>query len=328
MDIIRWGILGPGKIAHPFAKGLALLPKAKLTAVGSRSLDRARKFGKEYNISHCHGSYEELADDPNVDVIYVATPHPMHKDNSIMCLEAGKAVLCEKPFTINSDEAEEVINCSIQNKIFIMDAMWIYFLPLYKKVRQVISEGKIGEPRMLTADFGFRAEWDVKSRIFNPELGGGALLDVGVYPVYLTSMIFNEFPINIQGAAHLGETGVDEQSGIVLHYDTGQIAVLSCAVRTRTPSEARIDGTEGSIYIHPPCWRATKATIRVNGEDKEALEAEIEGTGYQYEAAHVMQCLRFGVIESPVIPHLKTFDVMKIMDKLRKQWGLKYPVEE
>lgn len=327
MDIIRWGIMGPGKIAHPFVKGLAMLPKAVPAAVGSRSKERAVKFGKEYDIPRCHGSYEDLANDPNVDIIYIATPHPMHKENSIMCLEAGKAVLCEKPFTINADEAEEVINCSIQNKKFIMDAMWIHFLPLYKKVCKAIGEGKIGEPRMVTADFGFKAERDINGRIFNPELGGGALLDVGVYPMYLASMIFKEYPVRITGAAHLGETGVDEQSGMVLQYDTGQIAVLSCAVTTKTPNEARIDGTEGSIYIHPPCWRGTKATIRVHGEDKEILEAEIEGTGYQYEAAHVMQCLRFGVIESPLVPHLKTFDIMRMMDELRRQWGLKYPAE-
>lgn len=325
-NAIKWGILGPGAIAHKFAQGLKVLPDAELIAVGSRSKEKADQFANQYDIPHRYGSYEGLAKDDDVDVIYVATPHPFHKENSLLCLNHDKAVLCEKPFTINAKEAEEVINCARSRKIFLMEAMWTRFIPVMVKVREWLSSGAIGEIRMLTADFGFRTGWNPESRLLNPGLGGGALMDVGVYTLALASMVFAGPPNRITGMAHIGETGVDEQSSMILGYEKGQLAFLSCAVRTNTPQEARIIGTEGSIHI-PGFWHAASATLYVSGKEAEHVEIPFEGTGYNYEAAEVMKCLRQGKLESSIMPLDETLSIMKTADELRTQWGLRYPME-
>jgi len=326
MRTIRWGILGPGNIAHRFARGLNVLPDAELTAVGSRSVEKAAEFAKEFDIPHKHNSYIDLANDPDVDVIYVATPHPFHREHSILCLKAGKAVLCEKPLAINTREVEEIINCARESKKFLMEAMWTRFLPVMARVREWLVEGAIGEVRMLTADFGFRSGWDPDGRLLNPNMAGGALLDVGVYTVAMASMVFGEQPSRIVSLAHIGETGVDEQAAMLLGYDAGQLAILSCAVRTNTPQEARIMGTEGTIYI-PDFWHATSATLYVSGKDAEQIEMPFDGNGYNYEAAEVMRCLRAEKLESDIMPLDESLAIMETMDKIRAQWGLRYPME-
>lgn len=324
--IIRWGILGPGNIANAFARGLGVLPDAKLIAVGSRSIKRAKEFADKYNIPHRHGSYDDLANDPDVDVVYVATPHPFHKEHSILCLNAGKAVLCEKPLAINAGDVKEIIECARKTKKFLMEAIWTRFLPVIVKVRKWLSAGAIGEVRMLTADFGFRADWDVKGRLLNPELAGGGLLDVGVYTIAMAYMVFDRPPSKVTSIAHIGETGVDEQAAMLLGYDKGQLAILSCAVRTNIPQDAKILGTDGHILI-PDFWHTTSAVLHVQGKKPEQIEIPFEGTGYNYEAAEVMRCLRAGKPESDIMPLDESLAIMKTTDQIRAQWGLKYPVE-
>ena len=323
---IRWGILGTGNIAHQFARGLAVLPDAELVAVGSRSQDTADAFGEEFGVPRRHSTYEALATDPEVDAVYVSTPHTFHKDNSLLCLEAGKAVLCEKPFTINTREAEQVIGFARAQGRFLMEAMWTRFLPAMVRVRALLAEQAIGEPRMLQADFGFRATIDPQSRLFNPRLGGGALLDVGVYPVSLASMVFGT-PERSTGLAHLGETGVDEQGAMVLMYRGGQLATLSTAIRTNTPHEALILGTRGSLRIHSQWWKPAKLTLARQDQADEVIDVPFEGNGYNYEAAEVMRCMREGRLESDVMPLDETLSIMRVMDELRAQWGLRYPME-
>ena len=204
--VIRWGILGAGSIAHKFAQGLASAPDAKLVAIGSRSQDKAHAFGEEYAIPNRHGSYEALAGDPNVDIVYVATPHPMHKPDTLLCLQAGKAVLCEKPFSINAADSLDMIAEARKRKQFLMEAMWTRCFPAMRSLKSVIAEGVIGEPRLLQADFGFRANFNPDGRLFNPALGGGALLDVGVYTISLSSMIFGT-PSQAVGQAAIGKPG-------------------------------------------------------------------------------------------------------------------------
>ena len=323
---IRWGILGPGNIARKFAIGLSALPDAELTAVGSRSVEKAAEFARDFNIPNKHSSYVDLANDPDVDVVYVATPHPFHREHSILCLKAGKAVLCEKPLAINAQEGEEIIRCARETKKFLMEAMWTRFLPVMARVREWLAEGAIGEVRMLTADFGFRSGWDPEGRLLNPKLAGGALLDVGVYTVAMASMVFGQQPSRIASMAHIGETGVDEQSAMLLGYDTGQLAILSCAVRTNTTQESRIIGTEGAIHI-PDFWHATSATLSVSGKDTVQIEIPFDGNGYNYEAAEVMRCLRAGKLESDIMPLDESLSIMETMDKIRVQCGLRYPME-
>ena len=324
-DTIRWGILGPGNIAKQFARGLAVLPDAELVAVGSRSVDRAAAFADEFDVPRRHAGYADLAADPDVDAIYVATPHPFHKENCLVCLHAGKAVLCEKPFTVNAADAQEVIEVARQQKRFLMEAMWTRFLPTLVQVRRWLAEGAIGEVRFLTADFGFRSGWNPEARWLNPDLAGGALLDVGVYTVALASMVFGE-PTDVVSLTHLGETGVDEQSAMIFRYPAGQLAMLACAVRTGMPLEARILGTEGSILMNTPWWHGTAVTLCV-GQDQQRLDLPFDGTGYNCEAVEVMRCLREGKLESDIMPLDETLAIARTMDRVRSQWGLKYPME-
>ena len=327
MKAVRWGILGTGAIASTFVDGLGSLPEAEVLAVGSRSEGSAAAFAGEKEIPRHYAAYEALAEDPDVDVVYVATPHPFHAENAELCLRAGKAVLCEKPFSVNAAEAERVVRLARESGLFLMEGMWTRFFPLMNEVRRIASDGIIGEVRMLDVDFGFRADLDPASRLFDPALGGGALLDVGVYCVSLASMVLGR-PTEAVGLSHLGETGVDEQASIVLKHEGGRLANLSIGVRTETPQEAAIMGTDGYVRIHSPWWRPVSMTVSRPGGDDETVEAPVSGNGFGYEAAEVTRCLERGETESTVMPLDETIAVMRTMDGLRAAWGLEYPGEE
>ncbi len=319
--------MGAGHIAGKFAQGLTWLEGAELVAIGSRAQGTADAFGDRFGVPHRHASYEALAADPDVDVVYVATPHPMHRANSLLCLEAGKAVLCEKPFAVNAGEAAEVVACGRERGLFLMEAMWSRFLPAYVELRRILAEGLIGEVRMVKADFGYRSWWYPEGRLLNPALAGGALLDVGCYTVSLASMVFGGPPDRVTGLAHIGETGVDEQAGVVLGYGGGALAVLTCAVRTATPFDAHVAGTEGFVRIHHPCWVPTRMALVPASGEEQPLEVSYEGNGFNYEAAEVMACLRAGRTESDVMPLDESVAIMETLDRIRAQWGLKYPME-
>ena len=323
---IRWGILGPGSIANQFAKGLQAAPDGQLIAVGSRDLQRAETFASQYGAPNRHGSYEALVADPEVDAIYIATPHPFHKESAILCLEAGKAVLCEKPFTVNAAEAAAVVAGARANKTFLMEAMWSRYLPIIVQVRKWLDEGAIGEPLQVNADFGFRANVNPEGRLFNLELAGGALLDIGIYVVSFAAMVLGSDPVHITASAHIGETGVDENTGILLRYNSGAVATLSCAVRASSPHTALIVGSEGTISIDPSWWKGEAATLKA-GDREEHIELPLAGNGYNYEAQEVARCLGAGELESPVMPLDETVALMRILDEVRAQIGLKYPME-
>ncbi|MCK4375938.1 MAG: Gfo/Idh/MocA family oxidoreductase [Candidatus Brocadiae bacterium] len=327
MQKIRWGILGTGSIAQKFALGLSFLEDAELRAVGSRAQQTADAFAEKWDIPHRHASYAALAQDPDVDVVYVATPHPMHKGNSILCMRAGKAVLCEKPLTINARQAEEVIACAQERGVFLMEAMWTRFLPAICRLRELLADGALGEVRMLKADFCFRSGWEPEARLFNPELAGGGLLDVGIYPLALASMVFGGPPAGVTGMAHIGETGVDEQAAMLLRYDGGRLAVLTCGIRAAMPHEAYVIGTERWIRIHSPFWKTTGLTLGVIDRDEEVIELPYEGNGYECEAAEVHRCLRAGKLESDIMPLEESLSIVRTMDELRAQWALTYPME-
>ena len=326
MDKIRWGILGTGTIAGKFAEGLALLPDAELTAVGSRAQETADTFGHAFGVPRRHGSYEALSRDPEVDVVYVASPHVGHKDHGILCLNAGKAVLCEKPLTINADEARALVSVARDRKVFLMEAMWTRFIPLVCRLRELLAEGVIGDVRLVRADFGGRAEIDPQSRLFDRAVGGGALLDIGVYCVSFASMVLGAQPQRIASIANIGETDVDEEAGMIFGYAGGAMAVLFSAIRTATPQAADILGAEGGIEIDPPFWHAQSATLVTEGR-RQKLDVTYEGNGYQYEAVEVGRCLREGKLESDVMSLDESVAVMETMDRVRAQWGLKYPTE-
>lgn len=326
-ETIRWGILGTGHIARQFAEGLKAARGAVLQAVGSRTMDTARQFGASFQVPNCHGSYEALAQDPDVDVIYIATPHPLHMDNSILCLEAGKAVLCEKPFTINRQEAEKVVACAKSNNLFLMEAMWTRFLPAVRQAVTWVQDGVIGDVHMIRADFGFYADYDEEPNLFDPAMGGGALLDVGIYPLSFAALFLGAAPQRLVSAAQIGPTGVDEQNSVILHYDNGALATASSAVRTETPQDACIIGEKGFITLHPCFWRADTLTLSVQERNPETLHLPLVGNGYNYEAEAVMDCLRDGQKECPRMPLDESIALMELMDQARAQWGLRYPME-
>jgi predicted dehydrogenase len=257
---IHWGILGTGLIAREFAEGLRSLPDAQLLAVGSRKLVTAQEFSRQLNIPRAYGSYEELVADQDIDVVYIATPHIRHKEDCILCLQAGKAVLCEKPFTVNAQEARDVIAIAREKQLFCMEAMWMRFMPLIQTVQQMIHNGSIGEVRMLTADFGYPAKYNPENRFFNLKLGGGALLDRGVYPLSLAFQLLG-LPSQVVSQASIGQTGVDEQVAILLGYPQGQLAILSTTLRSQTSNEAVIIGTGGQIRIHAPFFKPHKLSV-------------------------------------------------------------------
>ncbi|MCP4262322.1 MAG: Gfo/Idh/MocA family oxidoreductase [Planctomycetes bacterium] len=327
-DKIRWGIIGTGFIAHQFARGLAVLEDARLAAVASRTKESAEKFAEEFGVTHRHVGVEELAGNENVDVVYVATPNTKHKGNTLRCLNGGKAVLCEKPFCINALEAAEMVECAREKGLFLMEAMWNHYFPAMVKVREIINDGAIGEVRQVHSNFSFRGEWDPNGLLLNPELGGGSLLDVGVYNIALVQMVYQREPTRISGMAHLGETGVDEQSSVTFGYDNGALAVLTSAIRTETRQEAAIYGTDGYILLPHAFWKPERIIVKTSQEEEREYKFDLVGNGYNYEAAEVMRCLRNGCLESPILPLDTSVAIMRTMDTIREQWGLVYPMEK
>lgn len=326
MQTVHWGIVGPGKIAHRFAKALRCVDGAVLTAVGSRAESRARDFAEIFDVPHTFGSYTELAASTDVDAVYIATPHPHHVAPARDCLKHGKAVLCEKPFTVNARELQSLINLSRAKNILLMEGMWTRFLPIMKVVREWIDDGRIGKPRIVQADFGYRGGWNPESRMLNPSLAGGSLLDVGVYPISFSHWVFGDKPRSISGQAAIGKTNVDEQMCATLKFAEGQLASVMSAVRTATTGMATIFGTEGKIQLGPRFWQATSATL-IRGEKSKNEERPFCENGFEFEIIEFCRCLRDGLTECPTMTLQDSLYVMQTLDTLRQQWGLRYPFE-
>ncbi|KAA9004720.1 Gfo/Idh/MocA family oxidoreductase [Paenibacillus spiritus] len=324
---LRWGIISTGVIADKFVRDLAYSREGAAFAVGSRSPEGAEQFAGKHGIPRAYGSYEELVADPEVEAVYIGTPHPFHKENAMLALRAGKAVLCEKPFTLNRSELEEVVACAREHGVFLMEAMWSRFIPAMVQVREWIAAGKIGEVKLVKAELGFRSDWNPQGRLLNRELGGGALLDVGIYPVALASMILGPSPKDVQSAVHIGETGVDEQFSLLLGYEGGKAAQLAGAIRLGMANDVHIYGTEGRIYIPLTPVNPYAAELYAGDERVERFEDDRVCEGYVLEADEVARCLRAGLKESPVMPLDESLEIMGLLDRVRKQWGLVYPGE-
>lgn len=322
MKTYRWGILGLGKIAHQFAKDLQTVEHAKLYAVGSRTQSKAYEFAKEYQATKAYGSYNELIQDENIDVIYVATPHVFHKANTIAVLESGKAVLCEKAFGMNLPEVQEMIDSAKKNKVFLMEALWTNFMPTIKMLESFQEEGTYGEIKNIKAEFCFKAPYDPKERLFNPDLGGGALLDIGIYPVYLALKLLG-LPKNISAESQISTTGVDVETKIDFEYDTGAKANLFCSFDKTTSSNAYIEFEEAKVKLGPRFHETDKLTIIQQHKSIEK-DFDYKAKGYHFEIAHVHECLEKGLIESPSMSFEFSKDLIRTLDKIRSIIGLKY----
>jgi predicted dehydrogenase len=314
----RWGILGTGLIASTFAADLALTDSGVVAAVGSRSQESADRFGDEFGVANRHADYESLVAETEVDVVYVATPHPMHRENAILALEAGKPVLVEKAFAMNADEAREIVAVARREGLFAMEAMWTRFLPHVRQVRDWLTQGALGEIVTVTADHGQWFAEDRDFRLFAPELGGGALLDLGVYPVSFASMVLGT-PSRVLSMVDPAFTGVDAQTSMLFGYESGAQAVLTCTLRAKSPTTASIVGTEARIEIEGDFYApATVKLIPREGEPT-VIESTHEGRGLRHEADEVSVRLAAGDLESPLMTLDETISIMETMDTVLAQ---------
>ena len=310
---LRWGILSTGGIAHTFASDLRFIDEGVVAAVGSRSLAAADAFGDEFDVPRRYGSYEALVGDPDVDVIYVATPHPFHLANATLALEEGKPVLVEKAFTMNGAEARELVALARSKELFLMEAMWTRHLPHVAKLRELIGEGVLGELVTVEADHGKWFAADPTHRLFAPELGGGAMLDLGVYPVSFASMLLGT-PDRITALVDAAFTGVDAQASMLFGYASGAQAVLTCTSSARTATRACVSGTKARVEIDGDFYAPTSFTLIARTGERERFEFSSKGRGLHYQAQEVARCLSEGVTESPLMPLDESVAIMDTMD--------------
>lgn len=326
---MSWGILGTGRIARKFAADLQLVKDAKLVAIASRSLHKANVFAADFPAPHLHGSYEALVQNPEVDVIYIATPHSLHYENTMLCLQHDKHVLCEKPFAMNSKQAKEMIRMAQSKKLFLMEAVWTKFLPHFMKMQELLAQKKIGEVKSLTASFGFRLRPGHPQRLTDPALGGGTLLDIGIYNVFMALSVLGK-PDTIKASIAASAGGIDEQCAVQFLYNNGAIAQLFSSFLTDLPIEVSIHGTCGGIKLTS---RFYEPSSKVELHEEPGTKSQVipvkkeKGVGYQYEARHVNECLKKGLTESPIMSHADTLLLMEMLDKIRKISGIGYPAD-
>lgn len=320
---VRWGILATGGIASTFVEDLQLLPDAEIVAVGSRSKESAEAFADRHGIPRAYGSWVDLAADDDVDVVYVATPHSAHYAATRICLEAGRAVLCEKPMTLDLETSAELIAMARDRGLFLMEAMWMRCNPVVRRLAEVVAKGAIGDIVSVHADFSLAGPFDATHRLRARELGGGALLDLGVYPIHLAHLLLG-VPDHVRAWAKISPEGVDENTGMVFGYDSGAIAALTCGIARGTPITALITGTKGRIELPPAFFAAREFVLHRDSGEPEVFRVPAEGRGYQHEAAEVQRCLRAGLLESPLVPHAVTLEVMRLLDEIRAEVGVSY----
>ncbi|GAB5905698.1 Gfo/Idh/MocA family protein [Mycobacteroides chelonae] len=320
-DTIRWGIIGPGRIAGNVARDFPLTPGAELIAVASRSTERARDFAETHRIPRAFGSYRELLADPDVDAVYIATPHPQHRQAAIAALTAGKAILVEKAFTATAAGAQEIIDIARARGVFAMEAMWTRFQPAIVAAKNLVDDGAIGEVRQVQADLGVDRPFDPDDRLFSPTLGGGALLDLGVYVVSLAQYFLGD-PAAVVAHGSLFPTGVDAEAGLLLRYDDGRTATLLCSLLHHTPGQARIFGTEGWIDILPRFHHPREIVLHRKGSDPESIVKPPVGGGYSHELAEVTGCLLEGSAQSTVMPLADTLAVQRVLNTACEQLGV------
>ncbi|WP_431676985.1 Gfo/Idh/MocA family protein [Kitasatospora sp. KL5] len=324
---IRWGILATGGIAASFTEDLLGVEGAEVVAVASRSAAGARAFADRFGVPRAYGSWRELAADAEVDVVYVATPHAFHHEATALLLDAGRSVLCEKPFTLSAPQTEELISTARKRGLFLMEAMWTYLDPAVRRITELIADGAIGEVRSVHADFGFPAEFDPAHRLWDPALGGGALLDLGVYPVAFAQLLLGE-PESVHAWARLTPQGVDANTAIVLGHASGATALLGCSLTAQSGQRATVQGSAGRIEIERDFFHPDGFVLHRGGREPEEFRAAPRaGHGYGPEAAEVGRCLRAGLTESPLVPLDGSLAVMRTLDAVRDRIGVRYPGE-
>ncbi len=324
---MNWGILAPGHIARKFAEDLQYVAGARLAAVGSRSMDRAIAFAEEFGVAKAYGSYQELVNDPDVEIIYVASPHSEHHEHTLLCLQAGKHVLCEKAFALNTGQVREMTALAREKGLFLMEAIWSRFHPAILQTLEIVQSGQMGEIVHVQADFGFKAEYDVTKRLFNRDLAGGSLYDIGLYPLFISKLLLG-VPAEIKALGTLTETGVDMNCSMALRYDSGATASLFSTFAAKTDTTCTIYGTSGQLFIQSRFHETTGLTLYPEEAMPQSISTERLGWGYSYEAEHVQNCIREGLTESPLLPHSFSLELMESLVEIRRQIGVVYPGDE
>ncbi|HZY81755.1 MAG TPA: Gfo/Idh/MocA family oxidoreductase [Cyclobacteriaceae bacterium] len=323
MKTYNYGIIGPGRIATSYCKAIQRCERVRIHGVASRDSQRAKDFANQFGASKTYNSYEAIAQDPDIDVIYIATPHAFHAEQALICLQNKKPVVCEKPLTLNRAAAKTLIEASHANNTFLLEGMWSRFNPAVRMAKELVEAGTIGEVRHITADFGFKKEYDAKSRLYDLKLGGGSILDVGVYPLFLALFILGK-PDEIKTVAHLAPTGADTSCGFTLSYKYGATAQLFSSMIVETRKDAEICGTKGSIVIQTPWYKSMGLIVAKEGQPEERIALPYPGNGFEFQIDEVTKCLDNGQIESTLMTHDFTLLKAQVSDEILKQAGVKY----
>ncbi|TCN43940.1 putative dehydrogenase [Kribbella orskensis] len=323
---VRWGIVATGNISTSFTRDLAeLAGEAVVTAVASRSLDSADRFADQFGIEHRYDDYRRLLEDGHVDVLYIGTPHPQHYAIARAALQAKVAVLCEKPVTLTARQARDLVAVAHENNTLFAEAMWMRTHPVVQAFFADLAKGVIGEPMEALADFGFHKP-QLPARLLDPALGGGALMDGGIYPITFVHMALGS-PAELKAVGSVNEDGVDLNVAMAWRYDTGAIAALTCGLRSQNPWTASVSGPEGSLLL-PHRFHHPEYYIRSTAAGEERIDVPTHGLGYHYEAAEVMRALRAGLVECPALPHAATIEILDLLDETRRQIGVSYPGDD
>jgi predicted dehydrogenase len=314
----KWGILGVARIAGKFAKGLKVLPNAECYAIASRSLERAEAFREKHGFAKAYGSYEEMVADPEIDVVYIATTNNLHFEHTMLCLEAGKAVLCEKPFASDLSQVEQMVNKSREKNVFLMEALWSRFVPSMMQFKAQVESGAIKRPLLLQCNFGFISPFDPHNRIYDPALGGGSIPDIGIYPIFTAMYLFGK-PESIEVMSVPCPTGTDWTSSILFKHKKKEISMLTSSFEMILDNEARVYGEGGYLKLHSMFHMPARLTLRTNDGHETDIPLTHTGNGYNYEAAEVMDCLDSGLIESPGMSHAFSIELMQVLDEVSRK---------
>ena len=324
MKVWNFGIIGPGKIAHRFAEAFREVPGTNVYGVASRDNQKAKAFATRHGAERIYSSYNELIKDPAIDIVYIATPHSFHCEQTLLCLQGGKAVLCEKPLAINARQVTGMIEAAQRSRVFLLEGMWSRFFPAMEEVLHLLRQGTIGDVKTVKADFGFTAPRDFSSRIYDIRLGGGAQLDVGVYPLFLALLVLGK-PLEIRSSSQLAATGADTSTDSTLIYEHGATAHIQSSIIDNSPLVATIEGTKGTITIESPWYKSQQISYQLTNGKKVTLPFRRSGNGFEYQLHEVVKCLSEGKIESERMPHAFSLMMAEVSDEIRRQGKIRYP---
>ncbi|MFP5040384.1 Gfo/Idh/MocA family protein [Parasediminibacterium sp. JCM 36343] len=323
MKNYKWGILGAGKIADEFCTALSFTKNATVYAVASRNTVTGKAFAEKFKASIYYNNYFDLVNDNEVDIIYIATPHAFHYEHTMLCLQHKKHVLCEKPMSLSYQQTNEMLKLATENELFLMEGMWTTCMPFIQKIEEIIAAGIIGELQLVQADFGFSIPYSPESRLFNKTLGGGSIMDVGIYPIFLATLLLGE-PSAIKSLSKLSKDGIDEYANMIIQYSNGATAHLFSAITVATPIVANVFGTKGTIYIQSPWYKATNFTVVKNDGNTQSFSIPHLCNGFEHEIQEVMCCLDKKLLQSPKMPHQLTLALSKLLEEILKQAGVVY----